>query len=401
MEKKKDNDVSKRIYFDHSSTTPVDKDVLTSMLPYFSDDFGNANSLHEYGRDAALAVDSARNKIAALLEVKPSEIYFTSGGTESNNWALKGTPIAGKRNRVIISSVEHPSVLSSAKQLKNMGAEIVLLPVTKDGFVSTESLNAEIDGRTSLVSIMLANNEVGTVQPIKELTAIACEAGAYFHTDAVQAVGSIPVLPKDLGVDMLSLSAHKFYGPKGIGVLYIKSGIKLEKLHSGGHQERSARGGTTNVPAVVGLSAALNKAITGQKENGKRIAELRDYFIAQALKYIPYTALNGSTENRLPQNANLTFDFIEGESLLLCLDAAGIACSSGSACSSESLEPSHVLLAMGIPAEKAHGSLRFSFGVRNTKEEVDYTIKQLIKIVAKLREMSPLWQEFQKESTNV
>ncbi len=379
------------IYFDHSATTPLDGDVLKAMLPYFSESYGNANSAHTLGRKAFTAVDASRRKVAELLGVKPGEIYFTSGGTEADNWALKGVVRTKERPRVVVSAIEHAAVLSTAKEMQKAGADIAFVPVTSKGTVTPEALEKTIDGHTALVSVMLANNEIGTIQPIKELAQTAHAHGAYFHTDAVQAVGSIPVNPVGSGADMLSLSAHKFYGPKGIGVLYVRSGVKLSRLISGGDQERGMRGGSTNVPLVVGLVAAMEKAVLNQAANAAKIKKLRDYFIREVIKNIPYVTLNGDAENRLPQNANFTFHFIEGESVLLNLDLKGIACSSGSACASESLEPSHVLLAAGVPAEQAHGSIRFSFGVRNTQKEVDFTVKELAGIVARLRSISPLW----------
>ncbi|MCL2061770.1 MAG: cysteine desulfurase [Firmicutes bacterium] len=390
-----------KIYFDHSATTPVDREVLKQMLPYFSDTFGNASSVHGFGRSAVSAVDAARCKVAEILDVSPKEIYFTSGGTEAANWAIKGVKLTEKRNRIMVSAIEHSAVLAAAKQVKKDGAELILLPVTSEGFVQPSSLETLINEQTALVSVMLANNEIGTIQPVKELAKIAHKAGAYFYTDAVQAVGSIVVKPRELGVDMLSLSAHKFYGPKGIGVLYIRAGTHVDKLICGGHQERTMRGGTTNVPLIVGLAAALEKAAENQQDNLGKVSKLRDYFVRGVEKNIPYVIFNGSMKNRLPQNANFSFDFIEGEALLLLLDHAGIACSTGSACSNESLEPSHVLLAMGKSSEKAHGSLRFSFGIHNTKKEIDIAVKVLAEAVAKLRSYSPLYHEFCKEVNHV
>ncbi len=386
----------RKVYLNYSATTPVAKAVLDEMMPYFSEKFGNANSMHAFGQEGAYAVDEARRKIADLLKVKPTEIYFTSGGTEADNWALKGIAHAKKEQgkHIITSKIEHAAILSSCAQLEQDGFRVTYLPVDKNGIVNPEDLEAAIDEDTTLVSIMTANNEIGSIQPIKELCAIAHRHGVLFHTDAVQAMGSIPVDVHDLGVDMMSFSGHKFYGPKGIGVLYIKSGIKPDKLIAGGHQERTRRGGTTNVPAVVGIAKALEIAITDLDKNYKHVKEIRDYFVSEIEKRIPYVIYNGDRERRLPQNANFAFEFIEGESLLLTLDLHGITCSSGSACSSGSLEPSHVLLATGLPVERAHGSIRFSFGKDTSKEDVDYVIENVVSAVEKLRNMSPLYAEF-------
>ncbi|KAI4453954.1 cysteine desulfurylase family member [Holotrichia oblita] len=349
------------------------------MLPYFTEVFGNADSLHSFGRESHQAVTRARNKIAQLIGAKPSEIYFTSGGTESDNWALKGLAQA-KGKHIITSAIEHPAIRETLKELKKQGVKVTVLPVTTDGVVIPESLENVIDESVSLVSIMFANNEVGTIQPIKQLAAIARKRKVAFHTDAVQAVGNLKVDVAELGVDMMSFSAHKFYGPKGIGVLYCRSGLRLEKLIIGGHQERTMRGGTTNVPLAVGMAEAMELAINELEKNTKYIAGLRDYFIKQVEENIPFVRLNGNRLNRVAGNANFSFEFIEGESILMSLDLAGIACSTGSACSSGSLDPSHVLLAMGVPIEIAHGSIRFSFGRENTKEDADYVVQTLIGI---------------------
>ena len=386
-----------RIYLDHSATTPLDPEVLQKMMPYFTEKFGNANSMHSFGQEGAYAVDEARRKIASLIGAKPTEIYFTSGGTEADNWAIKGMAMKmrEKGNHIIVSSIEHAAILASCKQLQEFGFDVTYLPVDNKGKVSPDELRKAITDKTILVSVMLANNEIGTIEPVKELAAIAHEHGIFFHTDAVQAMGAIPVNVRDLGVDLMSFSGHKFYGPKGIGVLYIKSGTKPDKFMTGGHQERTMRGGTTNVPAVVGMAAALEKAVTHLDENYARIKAMRDRFVSRVKNEIPYVVYNGDEADRLPQNANFAFEFIEGESILMSLDLAGIACSSGS------LEPSHVLLATGLPIEKAHGSIRFSFGRDNTMEEVDYTVDKLKEIVNKLRDMSPLFYEFKGETKNV
>lgn len=393
-----------RIYLDHSATTPLDPEVLKKMTPYFTDIFGNASSMHGFGQEGAYAVDKARRKIAGLIGAKPNEIYFTSGGTEADNWAIKGMALKmrGKCNKIITSAIEHAAIMESCHQVqKELGYEIVYLPVGKRGIVDPEDLKKTIDDKTALVSIMTANNEIGTIQPIRDLAAIAREKGVFFHTDAVQAMGSIPMNVNDLGVDMMSFSGHKFYGPKGIGVLYIRGGVKPERFMTGGHQERTMRGGTTNVPSVVGIAEALDIAVCDLDKNYAYIKSLRDRFVSRVKTEIPYVFYNGDENERLPQNANFSFEYIEGESILMSLDLAGIATSSGSACSSGSLEPSHVLLATGLPIEIAHGSIRFSFGKHNTMEEVDYTVDELKKIVNKLRAMSPLFNEIKGANANV
>ena len=391
--------MDKRIYFDHAATTPVDPRVLDKMLPYFTQKFGNPNSQHAFGRETVCAVDDARDEIAACIGAKPSEIYFTSGGTEADNWALRGAAysLANKGKHLIVSAVEHPAMIATAKELAKKGFEVTFAEVDEYGAVDLEKLEKAIRPDTVFVGVMTANNEVGTIQPVKEIAALCKTKGIVFFTDAVQAAGTIPLNVKEIGADMLSFSAHKFYGPKGIGVLYIRSGLKIEKLVSGGHQERSMRGGTTNVPAVVGMAEALRIATQSLDENAAYVSAIRDRFIHRVLREIPYVKLNGHPEKRLPANANFSFRYIEGESLLFSLDLKGIAVSSGSACSSGSLEPSHVLLAMGLPEGLAHGSVRFSFGKDNTPEEADYAVDALKEIVVKLRALSPL---FPKELKN-
>ncbi len=391
--------MDKRIYFDHAATTPVDPRVLDKMLPYFTQKFGNPNSQHAFGRETVCAVDDARDEIAACIGAKPSEIYFTSGGTEADNWALRGAAysLANKGKHLIVSAVEHPAMIATAKELAKKGFEVTFAEVDEYGAVDLEKLEKAIRPDTVFVGVMTANNEVGTIQPVKEIAALCKTKGIVFFTDAVQAAGAIPLNVKEIGADMLSFSAHKFYGPKGIGVLYIRSGLKIEKLVSGGHQERSMRGGTTNVPAVVGMAEALRIATQNLDENAAYVSAIRDRFIHRVLREIPYVKLNGHPEKRLPANANFSFRYIEGESLLFSLDLKGIAVSSGSACSSGSLEPSHVLLAMGLPEGLAHGSIRFSFGKDNTMEEADYAADALKEIVVKLRALSPL---FPKELKN-
>ena len=385
----------KRIYLDHAATTPLDKDVLQEMLPYFSDVYGNANSQHGFGRDAQKAVDGARDLIAKLIGAKPNEIYFTSGGTESDNWALRGTvkALKDKGNHVIISKIEHAAMLSTAKELEKEGVEVTLVGVDEEGFINIDELKKAIRPTTVLISCMYANNEIGTVEPIEEIVKIAKEHGILVHTDAVQAMGAIDINVSSLGVDMLSFSAHKFNGPKGVGALYIKNGIPMSRLISGGHQERTRRGGTTNVPGVVGFAKALQITKENMQKDVAYVSSLRNRFIQRVIAEIPYVKLNGAKDmaKRLPSNADFSFEYIEGESILFSLDMDGIAVSSGSACSSGSLEPSHVLLAIGLSEEIAHGTIRFSFGKENTMEEVDYVVDVLKNTIQRLREMSPLF----------
>lgn len=385
----------KEIYLDHAATTRVDDRVVKKMLPYFTEVYGNPNSQHGYGRDAQQAVDEARDTIARLIGAKPAEVYFTSGGTESDNWALRGTckALAHKGKHVIISKIEHAAMLTTAHELEKEGFEFSYIGVDKEGFIDLDELRRSIRPDTILIACMMANNEVGTIEPIKEIVKIAKEHKIEVFTDAVQAMGALDIDVEDLGVDMMSFSSHKFNGPKGMGALYIKTGVPLARLISGGHQERMRRGGTTNVPGVVGFAEALRLTKETIVEDRKYVASLRDRFISRVQNEIPYCQLNGPKDGskRLPNNADFSFDYIEGESILFSLDLAGIAVSSGSACSSGSLEPSHVLLACGVPEEFAHGSIRFTFGKENTVEEVDYTVDKLKEIVARLRAMSPLF----------
>lgn len=387
------------IYFDHAATTPVDPRVFEKMKPYFTENFGNPNSQHAYGRRTVTAVDDARDTVARLIGAKPNEIYFTSGGTESDNWALRGAAhaYANKGKHLIVSAVEHPAVLSAAKELQKEGFEVTFAAVDEYGTVDLAKLKEAVRPDTTLIGVMTANNEIGTLQPVREISALARERGILFFTDAVQAAGAMPLNVREPGADMLSFSGHKFYGPKGVGVLYVRSGLRIGKLIAGGHQERSMRGGTTNVPGVVGLAEAFRLANEEMEQNNAHVVALRDRFIARVLREIPYVKLNGHPKNRLPNNANFSFRYIEGESLLFSLDLAGIAVSSGSACSSGSLEPSHVLLATGLPEGLAHGSIRFSFGKENTAEEVDFAVDKLKEIVVRLRALSPL---FPKELKN-
>ncbi|MCM1289241.1 MAG: cysteine desulfurase NifS [Corallococcus sp.] len=382
-----------KVYLDHAATTPLDKRVLDAMMPYLTDCFGNADSQHAFGRETAKAVADAREKIATLINCAPNELYFTGSGTESDNWALKGAAIArrNKGNKVIISAIEHHAILTAADWLTKNGFEVVKLPVDSTGLVSVADLEKNIDDKTVLVSVMYANNEVGTVQPVKELSEVAHRHGALFHSDCVQAIPYLKIDVKALGADMITFSAHKFYGPKGVGALYIRNGVKLDKLICGGGQERSQRGGTTDTAAVVGMAAALEIAQRDMEKNNSHIAKLRDRFVDRVLAEIPFVRFNGNIEHRVPSVANFSFEFVEGEGILMLMDFHGVAVSSGSACSSGSLDPSHVLLAMGVPIEISHGSIRFSFGKNNTIEEVDYTVDALKETIAKLREMSPLF----------
>ena len=382
------------IYFDHAATTPVDENVLKKMLPYFTDVFGNPNSQHVFGRDSVKAVDTARDTIAKIINAKPNEVYFTSGGTEGDNWAMRGIAHAYKEKgkHLIISPIEHAAMLATAKALKKEGFEIDYMKVDSEGFVDLEHLKSIIRSDTIFVGCMMANNEVGTIEPIKDIAKIAHDSGAVMFTDAVQAAGVLKIDVKELGVDMMSMSSHKIYGPKGVGALYIRNGLKVESILTGGHQERMKRGGTTNVPGVVGFSEAFKIADRDLDKNFEYVSMLRDRFIDKIIEKVPFTKLNGPRKNRLPANADFSFEFIEGESILFSLDLAGIAVSSGSACSSGSLEPSHVLLALGVDEALAHGSIRFSFGKHNTVEEVDYAVEVIKDAVERLRAMSPLFK---------
>ena len=393
------------IYFDHAATTPVDKSVLEKMLPYFTETFGNANSQHGFGRDAMKAVDEARDGIAKFINCKPSELYFTSGGTEADNWALRGVARAYKKKgkHLIISPIEHAAMITTCKELEKEGFEVDFMKVDSEGFVDLEHLKSIVREDTTFVGCMLANNEVGTIEPIKEIAEIAHSVGAICFTDAVQAAGVLKIDVKELGVDLMSMSSHKIYGPKGVGALYIRNGLKVESILTGGHQERTKRGGTTNVPGIVGFYEAFKIADRDLEKNAKYISSLRDRFISRILSEVPYVKLNGPRDGskRLPANADFSFEYIEGESILFCLDLAGIAVSSGSACSSGSLEPSHVLLSIGVEEALAHGSIRFSFGKHNTIEEVDYAVEEIKNSVKKLREMSPLFKVNEGEVKNV
>lgn len=385
----------KPIYFDHAATTPLCEEAFIKMKPYFTEFAGNPNSQHVFGREAMKAVDGARDLIASIINCKPNELYFTSGGTESDNWAFRGAARAlkNKGKHLIISPIEHAAMLSTAKALEKEGFEISFMKVDEEGFIDLEHLESIIRDDTVFVGCMLANNEVGTIEPIKEIAKIAHAHGAVCFTDAVQAAGVLEIDVKELGVDMMSMSSHKIYGPKGVGALYIRNGLLIESIITGGHQERMKRGGTTNVPGVVGFAEAFRVAAENIKENAEYVSSLRDRFIQRILSEVPYVKLNGPEDGkkRLPANADFSFKYIEGESILFSLDLAGIAVSSGSACSSGSLEPSHVLLALGLPEGLAHGSIRFSFGKHNTLEEVDYAVETIKAAVDRLRNMSPLF----------
>ena len=384
------------VYFDNSATTKTDEEVVKAMLPYLSESYGNPSSIYKIGRDNKKAIEDARQIVAQTLNCDSKEIYFTAGGSESDNTAIRGIAYGykSKGNHIITSKIEHPAVLETCKQLEKEGFEVTYLNVNENGIVDLEELKKSIKPTTTLITIMFANNEIGTIEPIKEIGEIAKANNVLFHTDAVQAVGSVRIDVKELNIDSLSMSAHKFYGPKGVGALYVRQGVKFEKFVNGGHQERNKRAGTENVPGIVGLGKALEIAYRDLDEHNKKIKELRDYFVESIKEKIPYIKINGDMEKRLPGNSNISFRFIEGEGLLLNLDLKGICASSGSACTSGSLDPSHVLLAIGLPHEIAHGSLRISIGKYNTKEEVDYLIENLVEIVSRLREMSPLWEEF-------
>ena len=383
-------------YFDNAATTRTDDEVLKEMLPYFSQSYGNPSSIYKIGRENRKAVEEAREKVAKAINAEPNEIYFTAGGSESDNTAIRGIAYAYKRrgNHIITSKIEHPAVLETCKQLEKEGFEVSYIGVDEKGIVNLEELKNSIKETTTLITIMFANNEIGTIEPIKKIGKIAKENNIIFHTDAVQAVGSVKIDVKEMNIDSLSLSGHKFYGPKGIGALYVKKSVRFQKFVNGGHQEKNKRAGTENVPGIVGLGKAIEVAYSNLEEHNKKIKELRDYYVEEVKKRIPYIKINGDMENRLPGNSNISFRFIEGEGLLLNLDLKGICASSGSACTSGSLDPSHVLLAIGLPHEIAHGSLRITIGKYNTKEEVDYLLNNLEEIVSRLRNMSPLWEEF-------
>ena len=378
----------KEIYLDNSATTPLSEEVLAAMTPYLTGNFGNPDSLHSYGRSAVKAVDEARDLIAECLHAKSNEIYFTSGATESDNWALKGTLAASKKGKhALVSSIEHPALIKPANYLKTRGYDIDFIPADKRGIIDVDFLKRSVRGDTVIVCCMTANNEIGTIQPVDEVVKAAKSVGAYAMTDAVQAVGALDISVDKTGVDMLSLSAHKFYGPKGVGLLYVKTGVKIDPLVEGGEQERKKRGGTTNVAGVVGMSVALKRAIDDREANSAKILALRERFVDEVLSGISGVKLNGDREKRLPLNADFSFEGVNGEALLYNLDLAGIAASNGSACSSGTVEPSHVLSAIGLSAKEASSSVRFTFGKNNTAEEVDFAAKTLKTCVERLRNL--------------
>ncbi|MFT8348196.1 cysteine desulfurase NifS [Clostridium saccharoperbutylacetonicum] len=389
----------KNVYMDYSATTYVKPEVLEEMLPYFTQKFGNPSSFYGISRETKKAIDKAREQIAKALNCLPEEVYFTGGGSEADNWAIKGVASAhrNKGNHIITTKIEHHAVIHTCEYLEKNGFEVTYLDVDEEGFVRLEDLKNAITDKTILVSIMFANNEIGTIEPIKEIGEICREKKIFFHTDAVQAIGNVPVDVKEMNIDMLSLAGHKLYGPKGIGVLYIKKGIKIDNLIHGGAQERNRRAGTENIASIVGLGKAVELATENLEEHMSELTALRDKLINGLLE-IPYTKLNGPRgDKRLPGNANVCFRFIEGESILLSLDFKGVCASSGSACTSGSLDPSHVLLAIGLPHEIAHGSLRLSMGEGSTEEDVDYVLEVVPPIIERLRNMSPLWDDFLKK----
>lgn len=385
----------KRIYMDHAATTYVKPEVLDAMTPYFTEHFGNPSSIHSFARETKKAIDHAREQVANAIGATPSEIFFTSGATESDNWVLRGMAYQHKNkgNHIITTAIEHHAILHTCQALEKQGFEVTYLEVDENGLVTPEQVKNAITDKTILVSVMFANNEIGTIEPIEQIGAVCKEKGVVFHTDAVQAFGAVPIDVNKMNIDLLSITGHKLYGPKGTGALYIRKGVILKNLIEGGAQERGKRPGTENIAGIVGLGKAAELANEHMEENAARLTALRDQLIDGILQQIPETRLNGHRTKRLPNNVNICFRYIEGESLLLLLDRAGIAASSGSACTSGSLDPSHVLLAIGLPHEIAHGSLRLTLGACTTEEDVLYTIETLKTIVERLRQMSPLYHK--------
>ncbi|MBU5299803.1 cysteine desulfurase NifS [Clostridium sporogenes] len=392
--------MNKQVYMDYSATTYTKPEVLEEMLPFFTENFGNPSSLYSFSDKTKKAVDLARERVAKVLNAEKNEIFFTSGGSEADNWALKGIAYANKNkgNHIITTKIEHHAILHTAQFLEKEGFKVTYLPVDEEGFVSVEDVKTAITDETILVSIMFANNEIGTIEPIKEIGKLCKEKNIYFHTDAVQAIGHVDIDVKDMNIDLLSMSAHKFYGPKGVGALYIRNGVKIQNLIHGGGQERGKRASTENIAGIVGLGKAIELAIENMPEENKKLANLRGKLIKEVEKRIPEVKLNGPRDmsKRLPNNVNISFIGIEGETLLLDLDMNGIFGSTGSACASASLDPSHVLLSIGLPHEVAHGSLRLSLGDKNTEEDIDYVLEVLPKIIKQRREMSPLWEDYMK-----
>ena len=393
-----------KVYLDNNATTKVDEEVVKAMIPYFSEYYGNPFSLHLFGNETGLAVTQARQTIADILKAKPNEIIFTASGSEGDNLAIRGIARAYKHRgkHIITSTIEHPAVKNTFMDLMEDGFEITMVPVDENGVMIMDEFKKALREDTILVSVMHANNEVGTFQPIEEIAKITKERKIIFHVDAVQTMGKVEIYPEKMGIDLLSFSGHKFHAPKGIGVLYKRDGVRLARIITGGNQEGKRRPGTSNVPYIVGLAKALQMAVANMKEEWKREETLRNYFEDEVSKRIPEIKINGKGARRLPGTSSITFKYLEGESMLLNLSLKGIAVSSGSACSSDSLQPSHVLLAMGVPAEFAHGTLRFSLSKYTTKEEIDYTIESLVEIIGKLRDLSPLWKTFKDNKlTNV
>lgn len=388
----------RQVYLDYSATTPVKKEVLDEMLPYFSEKFGNPSSLYGIGLSAKTDLNMARSKVAKLIGADEREIYFTSCGTEADNWAVIGAARAKKTkgNHIITTKIEHHALLHTCEYLQKEGFEVTYLDIDKDGRISLAELENAITDKTILISIMFANNEIGSIQPIKEIAGIARKHEIWFHTDAVQALGNVPIDVKDLGIDMMSMSAHKIYGPKGIGALYIRKGVVIPNFMNGGAQENKRRAGTENMAGIVGFGKAAELAGTNLQSHIRHVSELRDYFKDQILSRIPEVEINGGMKHRLPGNINLIFNYIEGESLLLLMDAKGIYASTGSACSSASLTPSHVLKALKLPYEKIHSSIRFTIGDFTTKEDLDYTVEELVQIVERLRSISPIYKKTKK-----
>lgn len=391
--------MKKYIYMDNAATTPVKLEVLNEMIPYFTEKYGNPSSVYSLGNISKRAVEDSREKIANVIHADKKEIFFTGGGSEADNWAIKGIAYSNKNkgNHIITTKIEHHAILHTCEYLGKNGFDITYLDVDEFGLIDLEQLKNAITDKTILISIIYANNEIGTIQPIKEIGEIAKSNNVYFHTDAVQAIGHINIDVKELNIDLLSMSAHKFYGPKGIGALYIRQGVKIDPLISGGGQERNKRAGTENVASIVGMAKAIELAYENLEEHNERLIKLRDQLIKKIQDNIKYVRLNGHPTKRLPGNVNMCFQFIEGESLLLSLDMEGIAGSSGSACTSGSLDPSHVLLSIGLPHEIAHGSLRLSLGDFNQEEEIDYVVEKLVKIVDRLRMMSPLYEKIKED----
>ena len=382
----------RNVYLDYSATTPVKEEVLKEMIPYFTEKFGNPSSLYDKGLEAKAAVDHAREQLAALINADPKEIYFTAGGTEADNWSLMGVAdkLKDKGNHIITTKIEHHAILHSCEFLEKNGYEVTYLGIDKNGRISLEELENAITDKTILISVMMVNNEIGTVQPIKEIGKIAKAHKIIFHTDAVQALGNVPIDVKDMGIDLMSMSSHKIYGPKGEGALFMRKGLRISNYIHGGAQENSKRAGTENLTGIVGFGKAAELARINFDKHVQHCSELRNYLVDRILKEIPDTQLNGTMEGRHPGNANITFKFIEGESILLLLNQFGISVSTGSACSSKSLEPSHVLVALGVPVEMIHGTVRFTVGDFTTKEDIDYVIEKLKIIVEKLRALSPI-----------